>query len=74
MHLICLDDAGSAGNLSEQYLVLSGVSVFEAQSYWMTQQLDKLAESIDPSDPHSVEQRWSGGTGSLPESLPAATL
>ena len=55
MHLLYLDDAGSAGNLSEQYLVLGGVSVFEAQSHWITQQLDTLAESILPSDPHGVE-------------------
>ena len=55
MHLLYLDDAGSAGNPSEQYLVLGGVSVFEAQSYWITQQLDTLAENISPNDPHSVE-------------------
>ena len=48
MHLLYLDDAGSAGNPSEQYLVLGGVSVFEAQSYWITQQLDTLAENISP--------------------------
>jgi len=55
MHLLYLDDAGSAGNPKEQYLVLGGVSVFEAQSHWITQQLDTLAENINPGDPHSVE-------------------
>ena len=55
MHLLYLDDAGSAGNKSEEYLVLGGVSVYEAQSHWITQQLDTLAESINPGDPHSVE-------------------
>ncbi len=55
MHLLYLDDAGSAANPSEQYLVLGGVSVFEAQSHWITQQLDALAETINPNDPHSVE-------------------
>ena len=29
--------------------------MFEAQSQWITQQLDNLAESINPCDPHSVE-------------------
>ena len=55
MHLLYLDDAGSVGNAQEQYLVLGGVSVYEAQSYWITQELDKLAENINPGDPHSVE-------------------
>ena len=55
MHLLYLDDAGSAANPNEQYLVLGGVSVFEAQSQWITQQLDNLAEGINPCDPHGVE-------------------
>ena len=55
MRLLYLDDAGSVDNASEQYLVLGGVSVFEAQSHWITQQLDTLAESLNPGDPHGVE-------------------
>ena len=55
MHLLYLDDAGPAGNASEQYLVLGGVSVFEAQSHCITQQLDTLAGSLNPGDPHGVE-------------------
>ena len=55
MHLLYLDDSGSAGNPNEEYLVLAGVSVFEAQVYWATNQLDKLAETIRPDNPHGVE-------------------
>jgi hypothetical protein len=55
MHLLYLDDAGSAGNKDEEYLVLGGLSVFEAQAHWVTQELDKLAESIAPGNAHSVE-------------------
>ena len=55
MHLLYLDDAGSVGNVNEQYLVLGGVSVFEAQSSWITQALDRLAQNIDPKAPHGVE-------------------
>ena len=55
MHLLYLDDAGSVGNVREQYLVLGGVSVFEAQSSWITQELDRLAQNIDPGNPHGVE-------------------
>lgn len=55
MHLLYLDDSGSVGNVDEQYLVLGGVSVFEAQSHWITQELDRLAENVSPGDPHGVE-------------------
>ncbi len=55
MHLLYLDDSGSVGNAEERYLVLGGVSVYEAQSHWITQELDTLAENINPGDPHSVE-------------------
>ena len=55
MHLLYLDDSGAVGNANEQYLVLGGVSVFETQSHWITQELDKLAETINPGDPHGVE-------------------
>jgi hypothetical protein len=55
MHLLYLDDAGSATNRNEDYLVLGGVSIYEAQAHWITQELDRLAESIHPADPQSVE-------------------
>ena len=35
--------------------MLGGVSVFEAQAHWVTQQLDELAQTIYPADPYSVE-------------------
>jgi len=55
MHLLYLDDSGSFQNPNEKHLVLGGVSIFEAQAFWVTQQLDQLAESIAPNDPHAVE-------------------
>jgi hypothetical protein len=55
MHLLYLDDSGSSPNQKEEYLVLAGVSVYEAQSHWVTRNLDELAESIDPHDPYKVE-------------------
>ncbi len=55
MHLLYLDDAGSADNKAEQYIVLGGVSVYEAQAAFLTNELDKLAESISPGSPHLVE-------------------
>ncbi|MCI0534053.1 MAG: DUF3800 domain-containing protein [Verrucomicrobiales bacterium] len=71
MHLLYLDDAGSAGNKDEEYLVLGGISVFEAQSSFLTSELDKLASGFSAANPHEVEfhaseifsrrtQPWSG--------------
>jgi Protein of unknown function (DUF3800) len=55
MHLLYLDDAGSVGNSKEEYVVLGGISLFEPQVNWVTQQLDKLAESVDANNPQGVE-------------------
>lgn len=55
MHLLYLDDSGSASNPKEDYLVLGGVSLFEAQIDWVTSELDTLAQTVAPADPHSVE-------------------
>jgi hypothetical protein len=55
MHLLYLDDSGSAANANEEYLVVGGVSVYEAQAYWFTQELDQLASTVDPANPHNVE-------------------
>lgn len=55
MHLLYLDDSGSAGNPTEEYLVLGGVSVFEAQADWITSELDKLAQSFGAANPHDLE-------------------
>lgn len=55
MHLLYLDDAGSQKNPTESYLVLGGVSVYEAQADFITRELDKLAQSIDSANPQAIE-------------------
>lgn len=55
MHLLYLDDSGSAGNKNESYLVLGGLSLFERQVHWVTAELDLLAAKLRPGDPRSVE-------------------
>jgi hypothetical protein len=55
VHLLYLDDAGSARNRNERYIVLGGVAVYEAQAHWVTRELDKLASSIDASNSDAVE-------------------
>jgi hypothetical protein len=55
MHLLYLDDAGSAKNPKERYLVLGGVAVFEAQAHWITREMDNLAASIDAASANAIE-------------------
>ena len=54
MCLLYLDDAGSPGNPAEEYFVLGGVCVFEAQVDWFSRELDKLATPSD-QNPEDVE-------------------
>jgi len=55
MHLLYLDDSGSVSTTSEEYVVLGGISVFESTAYHISSELDKLAETIDPSNPSGIE-------------------
>jgi hypothetical protein len=55
MHLLYLDDSGFARNATETYLVLGGISVYEAQADYLSQKLEELALHISPSNPQAVE-------------------
>lgn len=55
MHLLYLDDSGSVSNKSEEHLVLAGISIFENQGYYLSTQLDSIAQGIDASNPNSIE-------------------
>jgi hypothetical protein len=55
MHLLYLDDSGSADNPSEQYLVLGGICLYERQVQFITQELDKIASRLIPGHPETVE-------------------
>ncbi len=55
MHLLYLDESGSAGDAGQKYFVLAGISLFERQGYWIANELDKIAEGINPADPTPIE-------------------
>jgi len=40
MYLLYLDDAGSPGNAEEEYFVLGGICVYEAQVDWFNREID----------------------------------
>lgn len=55
MHLLYADESGSIKDPKQIFFVLAGVSVFERQTFWLSEQLEKIAEIFNPGDPHSVE-------------------
>jgi len=55
MYLLYLDDAGSPSNPAEDYFVLGGICIYEAQADWFTRELDKLAAGFDALDPSRIE-------------------
>jgi len=55
LYVLYLDDSGSAKNPKEEYLVLGGISVFERQVHWLSQEMENLAAALLPDDPHAVE-------------------
>lgn len=65
MHLLYLDHAGDVNDNRQKYVVLAGVSVFERQSYWLSQKLDEIAARFNPAEPQFVElhaSRMRGGS------------
>lgn len=55
MHLLYLDESGSVADPKEQYFVLAGVAVFERDTHWIEQELNKIAARFVPADPYTVE-------------------
>ncbi len=55
MHLLYLDDSGSADNKNEQYLVLGGVCLYESQIHYVTTELDRIAARFSSDDADGVE-------------------
>lgn len=55
MYLLYLDDAGSPGNAAEDYFVLGGICVYEAQVEWFSRELDKLATPYNAANPEDIE-------------------
>jgi len=55
MYLLYLDDSGSPGNTNENYFVLGGICIPETSVRWLSNVLDKLAESIDNNQPEKIE-------------------
>lgn len=55
MHLLYCDESGSVPDPNQEHLVLAGVSLFERQCFWISNEIDKIAARFNPADPNSVE-------------------
>ncbi len=57
MHLLYLDDSGSASHPTQQYFVLAGLSVFERSTHWVEQELNQIALRFarDSDSPYDIE-------------------
>jgi Protein of unknown function (DUF3800) len=66
MYLLYLDHAGAVEDPAQKHFVLAGISVFERQTFWLSQELDAIAARFNASDPSAVEIHASpmhGGRG-----------
>lgn len=51
MHLFYLDESGQHGG---NHFVLAGVAIFERQTYWISESLDKIQREVFPNAPEAV--------------------
>lgn len=55
MHLLYADDSGDPQDPAIDWFVLAGVSVFERQCYWFSEELEAIAARFDPAQSASIE-------------------
>jgi len=66
MHLLYCDESGTTSDPKQLHYLFAGLSVFERQCYWISNELDRIASIFNPADPHSIEFHGShiwGGKG-----------
>jgi hypothetical protein len=55
MHLLYVDESGHSQDATQRFFVMVGVSLFERQTYWISNELDKIAARFNPAEPHLIE-------------------
>jgi len=55
MYLLYADESGSVGDMGQQHFILAGVCLYERQSFWLANEMDKIAARFNPADPNAVE-------------------
>ncbi len=46
MYLLYADESGTIGDKNQEIFILAGISVFERQTHWLSQELDNIVRSI----------------------------
>lgn len=55
MHLLYLDESGSTTDPNQRFFVLAGISCFERQTHWLSNEMDRIAARFYPEDPSVLE-------------------
>lgn len=55
MHVLYVDDSGSASNTNEKFFILAGVAVFERRLYHLISALDKVVAEFRLPDQNDIE-------------------
>lgn len=67
MHLLYVDESGSPGDPTQNFFVLSGVSIFERQTHWVEKRLNEIVAKFSPDDPYALELHGSPMRGGKSE-------
>ena len=55
MHILYVDESGHPDDSNQRHFILAGVAVFESQTHWLSQELDKIAARFNPAEPQTIE-------------------
>lgn len=55
MHLLYVDESGSTSDPTQNYFVLSGISIPEKRTYWVEKEMNEIAAKFDSEDPYNIE-------------------
>jgi hypothetical protein len=55
VYILYCDQSGSDHEISNKNIVVAGISVFERQTYWLSQELDEIVRKIFPLNSSCIE-------------------
>lgn len=67
MYLLYVDESGATTDPNQNYFVLSGISIHERKTYWVEQEMNKIASRFNAISPYGVELHGSPMRGGKKE-------
>lgn len=55
MHLLYVDESGTVSDPNQKHFVLSGISIPEKKTYWVEQDMNKIASRFNANSPYDIE-------------------